>query len=81
MGWEKAARGREGLLGTEEERGSRGAENSCRCKAAPECTNILAVSLVLGKDAPRAGAPFQKDHKKRGGFVIKRPEEPTVPAW
>ena len=64
MGWEKAARGREGLLGTEEERGSRGAENSCRCKAAPECTNILAVSLVLGKDAPRAGGAFPERSQK-----------------
>ena len=42
-----------------------GAENSCLCKAAPECKNMAAKEQVgIGKDAPRAGAPLQEeDHK------------------
>jgi hypothetical protein len=60
IGAEKADRVRGDLLGVAIERGSRGAENSCLCKAAPECKNML--QFVVGRDAPRRGAPFQHEH-------------------
>jgi hypothetical protein len=63
-GVEKAERGRDVLLVTAEALGSRGAENSWRCRAAPECTNMVRWALYFsGKDAPRDGAPLEKDHK------------------
>jgi hypothetical protein len=48
-----------------------GAENSCLCKAAPECTNMAVKykekekeKKPFGKDAPRAGAPLEEeDHQ------------------
>lgn len=56
IGLENADRVNVDRIGIECRRfGSRGAENSCRCMAAPECRNILMIRI--GKDAPGLGAP------------------------
>jgi|ERR1700733_8922883 hypothetical protein len=66
IGAEKEDRVRGDLFGVVIERGSRGAENSCLCKAAPECKNIVAVLLSEGTSpdlgGPPAGARCEEAH-------------------
>ena len=54
---EKADLESEDLFAAVVEQGSKGADNSCLCKAAPECMNMLLL-FVLGKDVPRARPAF-----------------------